>query len=144
MLINKTIKNTLDKLVSLHLMKGLQPSEIADAIFEKEYSDIKMNKASDKIQLIASFIEEIDGEVTQHKMRYIYNQQKKLQLVEHKLDKAPYKVQWDREHEVSSLLTSLSSQLKTLNNNESVEELMADIPEELVCKIKKAVISLAA
>jgi len=144
MLINKTIKHTLDKLVSLHLMKGLQPSEIADAIFEKEYSDIKMDKASNNIQLIASFIEDMDGEVTHHKMRYIYDQQKKLQLVEQKLGKAPYKVQWDRENEISKLLSTLSSQLKTLNNNDSVEVLMAGIPEELVSKIKKAVVYLAA
>lgn len=144
MLINKTIKHTLDKLVSLHLMNGLQPSEIADAIFEKEYSDIKIEKTSTNIHLIASFVEDVDGEVVHHKMRYIYDQNKKLQIVEQKLGKASFKIQWDREQEISLLLSTLSSQLKTINNNESVDRLMSDIPEELVSKIKKAVLYLAA
>ena len=144
MLINETVKKTLDQLVSLHLMKGLQPSEIADAIFDQEYSDIKIEKTSDKILLIASFVEENDGDVTHHKMRYSYNSQRKLFLIEQKLGKSSYKIQWDREHEISKLLTTLTSQLRTLNSSESVDELMERIPSELATKIKNTVVYLAA
>jgi len=144
MLINKKIKQKLEQLVSLHLMKGLQPSEIADAIFEKDYSDIKMSKVLDNVHLIASFREELDGEIVQHKMRYTYEQNKKLILVEQKVGNKAYREQWSREEKITSIISTLSKQLKELNCPKSVDELLMSIPIELRGQIQGKVLSLVA
>jgi hypothetical protein len=143
MLINKNIKQTLEQLVSIHLIKGIQPSEIADAIFEKSYSDIKMSKTINEVHLIASFKDDLDEECVLHKMRYIYDQDKKLLSVEQKVGGKPYRVQWNRNDKISKIISTLSTQLESLNCPSSVHEFLKSIPEEYHSKIKTQLLLVA-
>jgi len=131
MIVDDKIKVLINKLTSIHLTPGVQPSEISDAIFEDEYKHIELKKKNGVVQMTVKFID-YDGNLEIPViMRYTYNLNKVLLLVEQKVDRCSFKVQWDRDKEIDSLLTEISRRLLELNNELEVDRVMNTIPKDL-------------
>lgn len=126
--INNNIKKLIDKLVATHLIRGVQPSEIADAVFEQNYNSVELSKKKDgTIQMLVAFIDE--GVI--NKMRYTYSQDKYLMRIEQKVGKGLFKEQWDRENMVNEMLDELTHQLSGLNSTQVVDNFISKLPDEL-------------
>ncbi len=133
---NNKIRRLIDKIVALYLNQGVQPSEIADAVFEKEYSDIQISKKDDLIVMVVTFVEDDeDLESIVNKFRYTYSLDKCLLKIEQKIGNRSYRIQWDREDVINSIVRDLERQLTMLNNSKEVNEVISQIP----CKIQKII-----
>lgn len=97
----------LDKLVATYLSRGVQPSDICDLLFEKDYVDYKIEKSTDTVIMTVSFIE-IDCESTSKQtMKYTYDLERNLQTIEQKSGRSPFRVQWSRKEVLRELLMEL-------------------------------------
>lgn len=134
MLINNKIKELLDKILTTHLTRGVQPSEIADAVFEKNYSDVQVTKTNETVCMTVSFLEEGDIEPIPHKMRYTYTPDKYLIRIEQKVNRKSFKVQWDREEAMCSMIDELSADMNRLNSKEDIKSFMNSLPDNLYPK----------
>ncbi|WP_018694350.1 hypothetical protein [Algicola sagamiensis] len=146
MLINEEIQSLLDKLTATYLTKGVQPSEISDAIFEKSYQAIEVSKQEDLVYYDISFLEDDDDGLPPaiHKMRYIYNLERYLLRVEQKVGRKKYVQQWDREVSIKEMICSLSSLLLELNDEGAVNCFIKTLPDDLYQQVSAKVITLAA
>ena len=86
-------------LLALRLSKGIQPSEMADAIFESDYEEINIEKAGGHVCMEVSFYDED----AKHTMRYTYDQDRYILMVEQKVGGKDFCVQWDRSEVVNKL-----------------------------------------
>ena len=131
MIVDDKIKELINKLTLIYLTPGVQPSEISDAIFEDEYKQIDLQKKNGEIKMSVTFLDYDREFPVTVVMRYTYNLNNILLLVEQKVDRCPFKVQWDRDKEIDSLLTEISRRLLELNNDLEVERVMNTIPDVL-------------
>lgn len=133
MCLAKDLTELTDKLASLYLFKGIQPSEIADAIFEKQYSSIKLDRKKDEITLVASFTEFDESTQTEykHQMKYVYHNNKYLHIVEQKIGNKGFKVQWSRQEEIDRLVNQLVSRVQPILSKEQLNLLLSTLPIEI-------------
>ena len=128
-MLSKQIESLVDKLTATYLAKGVQPSDIADTLFEENYVDMKITKAQNRLVMTFTF-EEVDEEGTQtlNSMRYTYSSKKQLLRVEQKVGKSRYRVQWDRDEDLQNTLSQL---LLLVPYSSAWNSLVNTLPEEL-------------
>jgi hypothetical protein len=134
----KDISQITDKLASLYLSKGIQPSEIADAIFEKQYSCIKLDRTENETILIASFTESDECTQTEykHQVKYVYSNNKYLQAIEQKIGNKGFKVQWSRQEEIDRLLNDFVSLVQTILSEKQLEAVLSTLPNEFIPQVQ--------
>jgi len=137
MRVNNKIKSLIDELTATHLTIGVQPSEIADAVFEDNYKSIESENKNGMITMSVLFWDRDDESSTSVIVRYTYNPNRVLMRVEQKVGNRPFKTQWDREQAIDSLLTEISNHLAKLNSDVNVQRAMDTVPSELRLVIQK-------
>ncbi|WMY73743.1 hypothetical protein RHD99_20240 [Buttiauxella selenatireducens] len=131
MLSIKSVNELIDKIVSLHLSKGVQPHELAEAAFAPNYDEIIIKKIVEGLKVYVSFFEDEDGQRTNHTMLYTYNSKKILQRVEQKVNNGKFKIQWDRSENLSHLINELSFKLSNNYTLDFINKLMSTLPSDL-------------
>ncbi|ELA7005579.1 hypothetical protein RA807_002864 [Vibrio parahaemolyticus] len=128
-MLNEKIQILTDKLIATYLAKGVQPSDIADTVFEDNYVDMSLSKKNNLLIMTFTF-EELDdeGQLFVNAMRYTYNKAKQLNRVEQKVGKSRYKVQWDR---YDDLMSTLSELLSLVPSTAARESLIETLPQDL-------------
>lgn len=137
MRVNNEIKSLIEELTATHLTPGVQPSEIAEAIFEDSYQSIEMENKNGIVRMSVTFTDRDEEGTTPVIMRYTYNSSNVLMRVEQKVGRRSLKTQWDREQIIDSLITKISNQLARLNSDAVVQQAMNTIPNELRICISK-------
>jgi len=128
-MLSKKVKVLTDKLIATYLAKGVQPSDIADTVFEDNYIEMSISKKNKQLIMTFTF-EEFDDEGQQilNSMRYTYSEAKQLNRVEQKVGKGRFKVQWDRYDDLMSILSELLSLMPSKVARESFIE---TLPQDL-------------
>lgn len=111
---NNSITRLVDKIIALELTIGIQPSELADSIFEKEYSEISFKKRRGFYEAIVKFQDIVGSEISNITMKYIYNNDKYLIRIEEKVNNKQYTLAWSRENAMLALCNSLESEINRL------------------------------
>lgn len=127
-MLTRTQKNTFDKLMATYLSNGVQPSDLAENMFDESYLDLEVTKEDAQIILVLSFCEIGDEDRVIVKMRYTYAENKKLLRVEQKIGRGVYKVQWDRQLNLISILDEL---LGTAGSKSAFDKLISQLPLDL-------------
>ncbi|MFV5360797.1 hypothetical protein [Acinetobacter pittii] len=136
---NQVIKEITDSLINLYMFKGIQPSELADSIFEDCYLGMTTKKSADNIEVVISFTEacEITGKMYTHHMKYIYNKECFLLKIEEAINSKGYKSIWDRTSLVKYKIEALSEKLKELAYKEAqIKEILNTIPPKFKQEIQ--------
>ncbi|TMP80577.1 hypothetical protein CWB73_11130 [Pseudoalteromonas phenolica] len=129
------IEKLLNKLTATYLSKGVQPSDICDLLFEKDYVDFTLEKTNDAIVMSVSFVEVDDESFVKQTMRYTYDIERNLQLIEQKSGRSRFKVQWSRHTALQEIITELKEQGCSLA---SFKEFSCDSYDELESLYLKA------
>ncbi|WP_210442301.1 hypothetical protein [Vibrio crassostreae] len=128
-MLSKKVKVLTDKLIATYLAIGVQPSDIADTVFEDNYIEMSLSKKNKQLIMTFTF-EEFDEEGKQilNSMRYTYSEAKQLNRVEQKVGKGRFKVQWDR---YDDLMSTLSELLSLVPSKAARESLIETLPQDL-------------
>lgn len=111
------------------MVKGVQPEELVTAIFDNEYESIETIKKNGMVHLIITYQESIEDSHSIVKTRYIYDNERRLQIVDQKINSSPYKTQWDRNSKLNILLDELA--LLVSSRDSLIEVIKDTIPNEL-------------
>ncbi|WP_143103531.1 hypothetical protein [Pasteurella multocida] len=126
----------MDKIVSLNIAKGIQPSELSESFFDDEYSSIIIEKSHNYVYAIVSFTDtDEQNNTSEHLFRYTYNKEKQLLQIEEKLNNKAYKTVWNRSKVLESLYVELSDKLVELNPKQKVNDLLKQIPQPEIYQI---------
>ena len=108
---NQEVFRLLCRLYSAHQTKGIQPSELSDAIFDKPYLGFEASKQGDRIQYDIHFLDDDEDGLPpiKHTMRYIYDLEGYLLRVDQQVGSNGYTVQWERGARIKEILVSLAS-----------------------------------
>ncbi|MBZ9534534.1 hypothetical protein HUN92_03835 [Bacillus firmus] len=129
------IKAKLDNLIKLLLIKGIQPSELADNIFLSDYKSITFGKQNGYVVGELIFEEEISGIQTDVKLKYFYNEKTIYRIEEEIFEKTT--ILWDREQKESDLVIEIVQLLKQHFTLRNVSQFISSLPKELAIKVEK-------
>lgn len=121
----------IDKLTAIYLMQGVQPSELADAIFEDPYTSMSLEKNINFIEVILSFKELCDISHRQHirRIKYVYNYDKYLIRTLESIDSKPFKVSWDREKIINDLIVDIKNRLGEIGcDSIQIKKILSTLP----------------
>jgi hypothetical protein len=118
----------IERLVAFCLVKGVQPDELVNSIFDVEYDCIETYKKDACVYLVLAYKEDVDGQSHLIKMRYVYTLDKQLQRVEQKIDNGAYRVQWDRIEKLNELIKEFN--LHAHHRTFIFDALRNQLPEE--------------
>ncbi|MDC5849021.1 hypothetical protein OPW32_07300 [Vibrio europaeus] len=136
MLSNKT-QIMLDKLLATYLSKGVQPSDIADTMFEEHYIDLDIKKTSTSLVMTYSFEEPDDeDQLTLITMKYTYNKSMYLQEISQKVGKGRYKVQWDRSDDLRTIVNEI---ILATSSDSQLEQVVQSLPNEVKGLLKQPI-----
>ncbi|RQB69389.1 hypothetical protein IPC436_16200 [Pseudomonas aeruginosa] len=129
----KRIKSLVDELTTLHITKGVQPSDLADNIYDDIYLDSQSRRESGKIVFEISFLEAEDhtppSKIT---MRYTYNLERYLMRIEQKISSRKFSIQWDRSHCIGEKLDQLDALLALELPREKVSKIISTLPNDFL------------
>lgn len=134
MAIKDVVKYKLDRLISILLTNGVQPSDIADNIFLKDYTQISYRKCDDKI-IGEITIKEIEGaKESSFLLRYVYSKDKQIERIEEE-KQGNIIIQWDRNEIITNLINDIVDLLKSHYTKAQMNKFLKTLPNELQEKI---------
>ena len=141
---NRLLKVALDELTALHLFNGVQPSDLADAMYENPYLDFKTTKTFELLIVELSFVDEYEEFTNIVKMKYAYSLDRKLQRVEQKIGSKKYAIQWCRKAATSDAIIKIELALSKMKISDiKISEIMSTLPSS-VRSLIRAKLSLVA
>lgn len=127
----ESIKMLVDELSTLHVTRGVQPSELIDNLFEDDYVESSARKNSQGIVFELNFLEPDDnGLPSKVGMRYTYDWSRNLVLVEQKVAAKRFSIQWDRAYAVQERLGKIEALLGDELPREKVAAILSTIPKD--------------
>jgi hypothetical protein len=127
----ETIKTLVEELTTLHVTRGVQPSELIDNLFEEDYVESSARKTASglvfELTFTESFEEASPSKVT---MRYTYDLNRHLVLVEQKVAAKKFSVQWDRACAIQERIGKLEALLNARLPKAKVAQILATIPQD--------------
>lgn len=127
----ETIKTLVDELTTLHVTRGVQPSELVDNLFEDEYVESSARKTKAGLVFELTFMETVEEEApVKVTMRYTYDHKRHLVLVEQKVAAKRFNVQWDRARAVQERIEKLEVLLSSKFPQAQVAQILATMPED--------------
>lgn len=129
--ITKEIKTILDQLVEIKMSKGVQPSDLAQAIFDKEYTETKVVKSASDVVLSLKYIDKTEDSTQEINMRYHYSLDGYLQEIYESIAQRPMALQWSRTERYKELTNSIVFQLTTEGEIETVSSFIKSLPEDI-------------
>ncbi len=127
----ESIKMLVDELSTLHVTRGVQPSELIDNIFEEDYIESSARKTPQGLVFELTFQEaDDDGSSSMVTMRYTYDFNRHLMLVEQKVAAKRFAIQWDRTRAVQERLAKLEALLSDRLPQKSVAAILSTMPQD--------------
>ncbi|WP_404938968.1 hypothetical protein P7C00_11265 [Pseudomonas sp. JDS08PS003] len=141
---NKLLKDALDELSALHLFNGVQPSDLADAMYESPYLEFKTIKTAEHLTVELSFIDECEESVNTVKMKYIYSLDRKLQRIDQKIGSKKFAIQWCRKTATNDAIAKVELALSKIRvTDKRISAIMSTLPSSTSSLIR-AKLSLVA
>jgi len=127
----ESIKTLVDELSTLHVTRGVQPSDLIDNLFEDDYVESSARKTSRGLVFNLTFFEaDYDGSLSKVSMRYTYDSNRHLVLVEQKVAAKRFNIQWDRAQAVQERLGKLEVLLAKQLPREKIAAILATMPQD--------------
>ncbi|HCL3347902.1 MULTISPECIES: hypothetical protein [Pseudomonas] len=128
----ESIKLLVDELTTLHISRGVQPSDLIDNLFEDTYVESASRKTSNGVIFEITFLETDENDCpVKVAMRYTYDSSRNLVLIEQKVAKK-YAIQWDRAASIRQRVERLEAMLATSLPQEKVTAILSTIPDDFV------------
>lgn len=122
----KLIDNKIESIINLTITKGVQPEELAENIWNKNYISLNLYKENNFIVCSLKFLDE-GIEVN---MKYIYNSDKYLIRIE-EIVNGNLSILWDKDIKLQILIDDLNELLFNKYSKEKVEEILNTLPDKL-------------
>lgn len=128
----ESIKLLVDELTTLHISRGVQPSDLIDNLFEDAYVESASRKTSNGVIFEIAFLETDENDCpVKVAMRYTYDSSRNLVLIEQKVAKK-YAIQWDRAASIRQRVERLEAMLATSLPPEKVKGILSTIPDDFM------------
>lgn len=126
----ESIKTLVDELTTLHVTRGVQPSDLIDNLFENDYVESTARKTPLGMVFELTFLEsDEDGAPSKVTMRYTYDRDRNLTLIEQKVAAKRFSIQWDRSQAVQDLIGKLEILLAEELPQDKVAMILSTMPQ---------------
>ena len=141
---NKSIQNKINTLLELKLSKGVQPSDLSQAIFEKEYFSTHIDKHDNGVILKLSYSDELKNDKKQIiTMNYHYSLDGILQEIHESVGNQTMSIQWSRKSRYKSLVLEITLEMMTCGMESKISAFLQTLPEEIRSTISDSALKAA-
>jgi len=134
----ESIKSLVDELTTLHVTRGVQPSDLVDNLFEDNYVESAARKTSTGMVFGITFLESDDeGSSSKVTMRYTYDRNRHLILIEQKVSAKKFSIQWDRAQAVQDRIERLEALLAAKLPQDQVTSILSTMPKDYMALIPR-------
>ncbi|WP_308724894.1 hypothetical protein [Metapseudomonas otitidis] len=129
----ESIQTLVDELTTLHVTRGVQPSDLIDNLFEDAYVESAARRISSGMIFEITFLEaDEEGGSSKVTMRYTYDRNRHLVLVEQKISAKKFSIQWDRSQAIQERIGKLEALLVEKLPQEKVARILSTMPREFL------------
>ncbi len=142
---NQSVNMAINALLALHLTKGVQPGELVDNVFEKEYINFSTKKNTDlTVILTFSYTEQGEESVQNVNCRYTYGPDKALLLIEQKIAAGRYLVQWCRDEAIAAAVDNVVAAFaKSGYSPTQIAASLTTLPDGLIPRVRAVLKAVA-
>lgn len=133
------MKDKINKIVATTLTQGIQPSEMADAIFDNAYQDIEIKRYNGEVIMTVSFIEHVEDEIIFNKFRYTYSLDRVLQRIEQEINGRGYRLQWDRLEDMKSTVDAIFDKAEGVEGVSEKLKVLSDFRKNLNSRLDERI-----
>lgn len=129
----ESIKSLIDELTTLHISRGVQPSELVDNVFEDVYVESVTRRTPTGLIFEIIFLEtDEEDRSVKVSMRYTYDRERYLILIEQKVAGKRYIIQWDRAASVKQRIGTLETLLAASLPREKIAAMLTTLPDDFL------------
>jgi len=133
---NVSLDKAVQGLLDLHLTRGVQPSDLADNLFDVEYTDYSLKKRGAILILDLSYIEDFEGFSQKICMRYTYSMERYLVRIEQRVGSSKFSVQWCRSAAITKAVADVTQCLSNAGlSAKEVSKVLNTMPQDLINSI---------
>ena len=137
---NVSLDKAVQGLLDLHLTRGVQPSDLADNLFDVEYTDYSLKKRGAVLILDLSYEESLEESLEDfsHKvcMRYTYSMERYLVKIEQRIGSGKFSVQWCRSTAIAKAVADVTLCLSKAGlSSMAISKVLGTLPQDLVNSI---------
>lgn len=127
----------ISRLLSLHLTKGVQPSDLVENLFDNEYTGFNIQKKNNALILDLVYLESIEEDSQKITMRYEYTHDRYLLVIKQKIGSNKFTVQWCRSEAIKAAIADFrAAASRSRVPLKTIEKALLTLPEQLVSQIK--------
>ncbi|WP_223466863.1 hypothetical protein [Pseudomonas sp. GL-RE-26] len=133
---NVSLDKAVQGLLDLHLTRGVQPSDLADNLFDVEYTDYSLKKRGSILILDLSYQEELEDSFQKICMRYTYSAERYLVKIEQRVGLSKFSVQWCRSIAIASAVADVTQCLSSAGlSGKAISKVLDTLPQDLIDSI---------
>jgi hypothetical protein len=133
---NVSLDKAVQGLLDLHLTRGVQPSDLADNLFDVEYTDYSLKKRGAVLILDLSYEESLEDFSHKICMRYTYSMERYLVKIEQRVGSGRFSVQWCRSAAIAKAVTDVTLCLSKAGlSSMAISKVLGTLPQDLVNSI---------
>ena len=133
---NVSLDKAVQGLLDLHLTRGVQPSELADNLFDVEYTDYSLKKRGLTLILELSYQEELEDFSQNICMRYTYDMERYLVRIEQRVGSSKFSVQWCRSTAIAKAVADVTRYLTSAGlSAKAISAVLDTLPKDLISSI---------
>lgn len=129
----ESIKTLVNELTTLHVTRGIQPSDLIDNVFDDVYVESSFRKKPEGMIFEITFLEVNEDEPpTKVTMRYTYDLNRHLMLVEQKVAAKKFITQWDRTSSIQERIEKLEALLTKKLPRYKISAILSTMPKDFI------------
>jgi hypothetical protein len=133
---NVSLDKAVQGLLDLHLTRGVQPSDLADNLFDVEYTEYSLKKRGAVLILDLSYEESLEDCSQKICMRYTYSMERYLVRVEQRIGSSKFSVQWCRSAAIAKAVADVTLCLSSAGlSSNAISKVLDTLPQDLISSI---------
>jgi hypothetical protein len=133
---NVSLDKAVQGLLDLHLTRGVQPSDLADNLFDVEYTDYSLKKRGAVLILELSYQEDFEELSQKICMRYTYSMERYLVRIEQRIGASKFSIQWCRSAAIAKAVADVTQCLSIAGlSAKAISKVLDTLPQDLIFSI---------
>lgn len=131
------VNTSINRLLSLYLTKGVQPSDLVENLYDSEYTDFSINKKNKSLLLELAYIESTEEGSQKITMKYEYDSERYLLVIKQKINSQRFSTQWCRSRALKMAISDFRTAVTRVGlSTKEAEKILLTLPSQLMSQVK--------
>lgn len=131
------VNTSINRLLSLYLTKGVQPSDLVENLYDSEYTDFSIHKKNKSLILELAYLENTEEGSQKIIMKYEYDSERYLLAVKQKINSQRLSIQWCRSRALKMAISDFrTAVIRAGLSTQEADKILLTLPSQLMSQVK--------